>query len=125
MGRFQIGDVISRPKFNGVVDHHGIVVGFDRVLHNTPERGEHVSSFSDFALGARVQLVNRAGSLAEAFEIVRRAGVILSNPQRWSLVHNCEVTVAKARGLPPHSKQLAGWALAGTLISLALLAARA
>jgi hypothetical protein len=124
MNELRVGDVISRPKL-GVVDHLGIVVGFDRVLHNTPERGEHVSSFREFALGQPVKLVSRAKSVAEAWEVVQRAGVILSKPKQWSLTHNCEITVAKAQGLPLQSKQLAGWAVAGAVIGLALLASRA
>jgi hypothetical protein len=120
----RVGDVVSRPKVVGVIDHYGIVVGFDRILHSTPERGEHVSSFAEFAFGQPVRLVSRTTSWAEAIEIVQRAGAILSKPATWSLINNCEVTVAKAQGLPPHSKQL-GWAGVGAAVGLALLAVRA
>jgi hypothetical protein len=54
------GDVVSRPK--GPVTHVGVVVDGGGVLHNTPGRGEHVSSVAAFAAGRPLRVERHAES---------------------------------------------------------------
>lgn len=124
MNDLQVGDQIARPKIQGVVDHVGVVVGHDRVLHNTPSRGEHESTYREFAASQRVRRIGRVKSYREAQGVVARGAAILRAPKAWSLLNNCEVTVARALGLPPQSKQLVGWSLFFAVVGVALLTAR-
>ena len=52
MTRYLPGDIVSRRK--GMVMHRGIALGDGRVLHNTPFRGEHISSEEEFSAGRRL-----------------------------------------------------------------------
>ena len=46
---YQPGDIVARRKW--LVMHKGVVLGDGRILHNTPWRGEHVSSEREFRAG--------------------------------------------------------------------------
>lgn len=84
------GDIVRRRK--GWVWHWGVYLGSDRVLHNTPEKGEHVSSLEDFAAEKPVERfsvreIDRSAILA-------RAATVAANPKEYSyLWRNCEHTV--------------------------------
>ena len=105
MSRYLPGDVLSRRK--GFVMHRGIALGDGRVLHNTPFKGEHISSEADFRAGQRLYVTRldrerreRALQHAES-EVAGR---------RYSLVNNnCEHTVSRAIGAQPESPQLQEW----------------
>ena len=85
-----IGDLLMRPKFPGI-EHKGVVVGHNLVCHNTPERGEHVSTVKEFAAGQPVR-VQRTG--ANPSDVLTRTNKVLANPKRYDAVHrNCEHTV--------------------------------
>ena len=88
-----IGDKLIRPKFFGIVPHEGVLVGSDAVLHNTPDRGEHLSSLLDFAAGETVRVLRTFASPAL---VIGRAREILRSPRRYDpIVNNCQHTVAK------------------------------
>lgn len=103
---FRMGDVIARRK--GVVLHIGVVLAPNEVLHNTPERGEHVSSLDEFAAGRRVRLVRAActQSRARASTARPRAG------RSYNLfTHNCEHTASRVVQGRSESPQLRSWAV--------------
>ncbi len=116
MSRYLPGDVLSRRK--GFVMHRGIALGDGRVLHNTPFRGEHISSETEFRGGqpmyvTRLDRGSRERALRHADETVgRRAYSLLNN--------NCEHTVTRAIGGEAESPQLRGW-MAGLAAGAALL----
>jgi hypothetical protein len=117
MSRYLPGDVLSRRK--GFVMHRGIALGDGRVLHNTPFKGEHVTSEAEFGAGQRVYVTRLdRGSRERA---LRHAE---SDPagRRYSLVsNNCEHTVTRAIAGEPESPQLREW-LAGLGAGIALFA---
>lgn len=110
------GDIVSRPK--GAVTHVGLMLDGGRVLHNTPERGEHVSTLAEFGRGRplRVERLERS----ERLRLLARAS---RGARGYHLLHhNCEHTLYRAREGRPRSPQLLSAALgvagavAGTLL---------
>jgi hypothetical protein len=88
-----IGDVLTRPKLQGLIEHCGVVVGRDTVLHNTPERGEHLTSVREFSANQPVQ-VKRTN--ADPITIQSRSHKILGNPKHYDAVNrNCQHTVSE------------------------------
>ena len=100
------GDIVLRRK--GPVMHQGVVLGDGRVLHNTPLRGEHVSTEADFRRGRRLHVrrldaVQRQRALHYAEDSDRRRYNLFTN--------NCEHTVSRAAEGRAESPQLATWAV--------------
>lgn len=120
MGRYLAGDVLSRRK--GLVMHRGIALGDGRVLHNTPGRGEHISSVAEFANGQRVRV--RGASRRERASALRHAANLERGLPRRSyhlFDNNCEHTVSRAHSGAARSPQLRGW-IAGVGIAAVALA---
>jgi len=82
-------DIPRGPKI-----HRGIAARNNRngkvvVLHNTPELGEHVGSFEEFAAG----LSWMAEPIPVTGDIVRRFNFVTENPRGYDLlINNCEHT---------------------------------
>lgn len=114
------GDIVLRRK--GPVMHQGIALDDGRVLHNTPRRGEHVSSMEDFRRGKslrarRLDESQRARALRHAHEAAE------GKAQRYHLFrNNCEHTVTRATTGEPRSQQLLAVA-AGLVVGAAVLVA--
>jgi hypothetical protein len=112
-----VGDFLSRPKALGLINHFGLVIARDRVLQNTPEKGEHVTTMQEFASGkpVTVQPTGVHPSLVSS-----RAREILDNPQKYSLFNrNCEHTAhdaAYGKAKSPMLFWVAVGAVAGVLI---------
>lgn len=119
MSRYLPGDVLSRRK--GPVMHRGVALGNGQVLHNTPGRGEHISSLEAFSGGRKVRVQRR--TFAEREAALARASQWRSRPYHL-LRNNCEHTVSRARSGRRTSPQLRGWALGLGLAGAALLATR-
>ena len=102
--------------------HQGIALGEGRVLHNTPRRGEHVSSMEDFRRGKalrarRLDDTQRARALHHAHEAAGR------RVQRYHLFrNNCEHTVTRATTGQARSPQLMAIA-AGLVVGAVTLVA--
>ena len=114
------GDIVLRRK--GLVMHKGIALDDGRVLHNTPRRGEHVSSMEDFRRGKplrsrRLDKTRRARALRHAHEATG------GKAQRYHLFrNNCEHTVTRATTGNARSPQLMA-AAAGLVAGAVTLAA--
>lgn len=120
-----IGDQIARPKINGLVDHVGIVVAPNVVFHNSPERGEHVSTVRDFAGNKPIRIVDRHANTKTWQATRTRIDHQLTSPRAYALTsYNCEHSVSHALGHPPHSKQLQAWLAVIGLGTLLVLACR-
>lgn len=86
-----IGDVLTRSKVFGFVDHAGVLVAPNTVLQNTPERGEHAVTVEEFSAGQAIR-VSRVG--ADPAIIGARSQRILTNPRRYHpFFRNCQHTV--------------------------------
>jgi len=116
---FLTGDVIERRK--GPVMHKGVVLPDGRVLHNTPRRGEHVSTLSEFAAGHRVYLSRRTcdASRARAWSAYPQAGGSYN-----LFTNNCEHTVSRVAHGRAESPQLRGFITGGLVGLLTLLVTR-
>jgi len=112
MSRYLPGDVVARRK--GLVMHHGVVLADGRILHNTPRRGEHVSTLAEFAKGHRVYRVGSTGA--------RRP---YSASRRYNLfTNNCEHTVSRYAEGRASSRQLRGWVAGVSLAAVGLALTR-
>lgn len=99
------GDIVARRK--GFLMHQGVVLRDGSVLHNTPLRGEHVSSEAEFRRGKpmrvrRLDEAQRGNTLRYAEQGARRGYHLFTN--------NCEHTVTRAAGGRAESPQLVTWA---------------
>ena len=108
--------MVSRRK--GLVMHKGISLGDGRVLHNTPFRGEHICSESEFRAGKRLYVENvddvaRLRALRHARADRDRGYNLLTN--------NCEHTVTRATTGTAASPQLRSWVV-GTGLAAAAFA---
>ena len=117
MTRYLPGDIVSRRK--GIVMHKGVVLADGSVLHNTPFRGEHVTTPEAFRAGRRLHVTRqpldaRQRALRAARADERRGYHLITN--------NCEHTVSRAAEGTPRSPQLRGWvagiAVAGVTFAL-------
>lgn len=100
-----IGDVLSRPKALGFLQHIGVVVGPNAVCHNTPTKGEHISTLAEFGAGQKIT-VRRTGT--DPWPLLGRVQRILSNPKKYDLAtRNCEHTVSEAVAGTPKSQTAA------------------
>ena len=102
--RYLPGDIVARRK--GFVMHKGIALGGDRILHNTPLRGEHVSTEAEFRQGQPMHVrhqerINRLRTLHAAEGGPRRGYNLFTN--------NCEHTVTRAATGKAESPQLVAW----------------
>jgi len=110
------GDVLVRSKF-GFFDHFGIVIGHDRVLHNAPGKGEHISSIKEFSArqGIRVQPAN-----VDRGTVLANARRIIGDLKEYDLINrNCEHTAYESIEGKARSPQLV--AVLGFLLFVLLM----
>ena len=103
MTLYRPGDIVARRK--GVVMHHGVVLPDGNILHNTPLRGEHVSTAGEFRAGRRLYVTSaRSGDLAG------RLHAAAPGKRRYNLfTNNCEHTVSRVTHGAAESPQLRSW----------------
>ncbi len=116
--RIRPGDIVSRRK--GPVMHKGIAVGHNRILHNTPFKGEHICSEAEFSNGRRLYV--------QSLDVQARRRVLQSHVEtgRTSrgynlLTNNCEHTVSRLAQGRAQSPQLRSWVV-GTGLAVAAFA---
>ncbi|MBV1905992.1 MAG: lecithin retinol acyltransferase family protein [Pseudomonadales bacterium] len=115
------GDVVSRRK--GLVLHKGVILEDGCILHNTPLRGEHISTREEFARGHRVSVVNMSAEEREA--ALEHANNFHHEARNYHLLrNNCEHTVTRATTGSARSPQLTGWVFGAGLAVMALLVTR-
>ena len=101
----RVGDMLLRPEALGFLQHVGVAIAPDRVLQNTRDRGEHVTTLQGFSAGKPVTVRRSDAHPA----IVRaRAEAVLANPQPYDpVLNNCEHTASKIIHGIARSPQLA------------------
>ena len=103
---YQAGDVISRRK--GVFMHRGIVLEDGNVLHNTPFRGPHESTLSEFSKNKSIYPANHTMSVRErTLDNIEADSSRFYNP----FTNNCEHFITRASSGKATSPQLKGWLL--------------
>lgn len=116
------GAVLKRPKAAGLVEHEGLYLGNGLVFHNTPARGDHISTLADFSQGQSIRIHRTDQHLVPA-ALIRAQQLAWVNRRYDVASYNCQHSVRKALGLAAESPQIRGWALA-SLALLVLAAAR-
>jgi len=83
----EIGDLLYRSK--DLVEHAGIYIGNNQVLHNQPEEGAVITSFDKFANYRDVKVTSIAGTNHSV--LAKRLVDILGNTNHYNpLTNNCE-----------------------------------
>jgi hypothetical protein len=106
----------------GLVHHVGILRPDGLVVHNTPARGEHISSMPEFAEGAPI---HDGGVIPAAHLPILRNNLRIASrqPRQYDAINNnCEHFVTKLLGIAPISPQLQTFAtIAIGVLALGLL----
>ena len=96
--------VISRPKAG--LQHWGVLLSDNRVVHCAPVRGEHITSVEDFAAGEDITFV-RMLVPPEYSPTMRRIAESLRNPKAYHAVtNNCQTFATRMIGAEPDSPDL-------------------
>ena len=114
------GDIIRRRK--GPVWHWGVWLP-SGVLHNTPEEGEHTSTFAKFRDGKPVEIIRPPD--INRYEIIHRANSIASHPSSYQyLWRNCEHTINQITADEAYSQTVNNLALFVLVAMAACVAAK-
>ena len=90
---FGVGDLLVCQKALGFFNHVGVGVGPNKVLHNAPGKGEHISTVKEFSNGQPVE-VRHTG--ADSIAVLGRTRKTLANPQKYNVVfRNCQHTASE------------------------------
>ena len=117
----EAGDVIKRRK--GIFEHVGLFIGNNLVFHNTPEKGEHVSSFAEFSDGHEVTLLKTAGGKKNG--VLERARNAINSPRPYNAFNNnCEHTVNRVFYGESKSPQLVVFCLLAVIVFGVILSAK-
>lgn len=102
--KYSPGDIVSRRK--GLVMHRGVVLSDGRILHNSPFRGEHVVSESEFREGKRLHVERTDCPRQRRYA----ASTVPEDGRGYNLLtNNCEHTVSRAMTGEAESPQLKSW----------------
>lgn len=83
----KLGDMLYRSK--GIVEHKGVYLGADKVLHNSPDGDVSIVDFEEFAKGEQVKIIQ--SDEQNVHLLSQRLHEVLSRDERyvfWS--NNCE-----------------------------------
>lgn len=87
MNRLNFGDVLIRDKCLGIM-HVGVCAGPGIVFHNSPDKGEHISTLEEFSMGKPVRAQPNAAAPAD---VALRIQQKLIQPAKYDLLtRNCE-----------------------------------
>ncbi|BBN59792.1 hypothetical protein EI16_03130 [Hydrogenovibrio marinus] len=113
------GDLLYRKK--GIVEHAGVYLGQDRVIHNSPNGNTQITSLKDYSNEKEVKVISNNFTKAQQENLITEAENYLSIDKKYNLLNfNCEHLASAFLEEKPSSKQLQGAALgAGTAFALA------
>lgn len=119
---FEIGDVVSTPKFPGI-EHLGIVVGFNIIAHSSPTQGIVTSSIQEFAQNSIINFKRKIKNPARA---VNKALQLVNRKIPYNLLSgNCEHFVSHCESdFKPTSPQLKTYLFWSCLIVAFIFAVR-
>lgn len=116
------GAILTRAKAGGLIEHEGLYLGSGQVFHNTPERGDHISTLAEFARNQSIRIRRTDGRLVPP-ALIRARQLAWMNRRYDVATYNCQHSVRKALGCTVESPQAQGWTIAGFVLLL-LAAAR-
>lgn len=104
--KLKIGDVLYRNK-GVVVEHAGVYLGNNEVIHNSPENNVQRCSFEQFSEGKTVQVVRSNLDESQAIQLKHKAEKMLSQPKSYNVFNfNCEQMASELLGGVASSAQL-------------------
>ena len=113
--------MISKAKFAGFSEHVAVQFSANRVAHLTPDGGEEIISFDEFAQGLPVKEIRRA-SPHMYNQILKRVGESARNPGGYRLIdRNCEHYASWLFDGREESPQIKRLAFVGIIALLAVL----
>jgi len=90
--------------------HKGVALGDGLIWHNTPSKGEHISTEQDFLAGNRLGVINLAR--AERKRALNHAKSMDRPSASYNLLrNNCEHAVNRATSGTASSPQLKAWVI--------------
>lgn len=112
------GDILARDK--GLHEHLGVAWFDGQVLHNSPVRGEHLSSLAEFAAGHEIRV--QPTSACDRGRALANGAAVLRAPRRYHVLrNNCEHTAHYVVQGRARSPQLVRWTLVGLFGALVVL----
>jgi len=100
--------IVARPKLSGLGEHWGVQLPDGRVAHCTPDRGEHISTYTEFAAGFQVRTKRNVPTQLQ-WEAVERVMGALRQPKTYHpTINNCEIFANKMIGVKPDSPTVNG-----------------
>ena len=102
-----IGDTLYRSKL--FVQHVGLLVQEDRVLHNSPDGNIQLSSLQEYSNGKTVKVVSNDLDPIEQLKLLNKAEQMLLRAKQYGVISfNCEHLVSLIQSGKPSSEQLKG-----------------
>lgn len=119
--KLSIGDTLYRRK--GIVEHVGLLIRPDQVLHNSPDGNVQISSFLEYSEGKNVKVVSNSLAPHEKLRLLNEAEKMLNQAQTYGVItFNCEHLVSLIQSGKPTSEQLQGSCIGGLIgFAMALL----
>lgn len=112
------GDVLYREK--GLVEHAGVYLGQERVIHNVPNGNTQITSLEDYSNGKTIKVISNNLTEPQQKTLATNVEHYLSIDKNYNLLKfNCEHLATTLLDGAPSSKQIQGAAL-GALSALLL-----
>lgn len=101
--KLKAGDLLYRSK--GIVEHSGVYIGNNEVLHNSPTNNTEIVKLSEFAEGKNVKVIYQP--VKDMEELLARMQMLTSKGTKYQwFANNCEqVSYLMIRG-KKHSPQI-------------------
>lgn len=110
--------IIKRPKLSGLGEHVGVLQPDGTVFHITNGKGAEVVSFSQFAAGKSVQIVEQIARNDYPNTLTRIQFELLRQQPYDAILNNCEIVASRVAGKPAQSPQVKFWMTLAALSGL-------
>ncbi len=116
MNSLKVGDILYRSKL--LVQHAGVVVGENAVLHIAPS-GMEICTLAKYGEGKLVKAISCSLPESEWGPFLKRAYELVNEAKNYQLFSfNCEHLVSSIKSLKPNSSQITGAAMGAIAFGL-------
>ncbi|MDD9180414.1 MULTISPECIES: lecithin retinol acyltransferase family protein [Aliivibrio] len=117
--KLNLGDLLYRSKL--FVEHAGIYLGSDRVLHNSPDGNVQICTLDEYSAGKPIKVILNQLSKEKQNELLHQAEQLISQAKHYGILSfNCEHLASSVLSGSSTSEQLQGVGLgaaAGLLLA--------